>query len=86
MKKKRKVTEPLYPWAKWMSQSFHTLLYGKHFHCMPHGMAQQYRNAVLRFNEGKADKDKITAHIIVSEEKLEITHKPFRRKKAVVVE
>lgn len=42
MSKKKPVR---YPWNKWFRRRKFTLVRGKHFHCQPHSMSVQVRNA-----------------------------------------
>lgn len=34
-----------YPWDRWFARRTFTLVRGRHYDCLPHGMAQMVRNA-----------------------------------------
>lgn len=42
---KRVPANAKYPWDVWFGRRSFTLERGSHFDCLPHGMAQQVRNA-----------------------------------------
>lgn len=46
MKKKRKL--PRYPWDKWFKKDKIVLVRGTHYHCQPHSMGVQVRDAAKK--------------------------------------
>ncbi len=44
-KKKRRKPSPPHPWDRWFSHKTFRLVRYKHYHCQPHSMAAQVRNA-----------------------------------------
>lgn len=40
-----------YPWDRWLRRRRLVLTRGVQFHCEPHGMAQQVRNAAAKRNK-----------------------------------
>jgi len=46
-----KTPQTRYPWAKWMKRKNLILTRGVDFHCLPHGMVQQLRNAAPAYGK-----------------------------------
>lgn len=39
------MSKAIYPWSKWFGRKRFQLVRGKHYHCQPHSMSVQVRNA-----------------------------------------
>jgi hypothetical protein len=62
-KSKRGAAEPLYPWSIWLSRGTLRLIRGRDYHCLPHGMSQQYRNKVSLLNKNNQTKISVSIRI-----------------------
>lgn len=55
---------PKYPWNKWFARKRYRLVFGKHFSCLPHAMAQQIRT--------EAGRRSTKVHIHVTQDAVEV--------------